>query len=139
MRNDPRASPTSFPFKVVDLEGTLSDDELYQARTRLCDLSYLREPYERPNGKVGYRCASEPVDAYVRKGGTIEATAGRLCLCNALMANVGLGQHRKDGYDEAAAVTLGQDLDGTRRLLADHPDGWTAAEAVDWLLSVGSR
>lgn len=133
VRNDPRASPTGFPFKVATLEGTLSDDELYTSRQRLCDLSYLREPYERPNGSVGYRCAAEPVAAFVRKGGTVEDTVGRKCLCNALMANVGLGQHRKDGYDELAAVTLGQDLDGARRLVGRYPGGWTAADAVDWL------
>ncbi len=58
-----------------------------------------------------------------------------MCLCNALMADVGLGQHRKDDYDEVAAVTLGQDLEGVRRLLVTHPAGWTAGHAVDWLLS----
>lgn len=135
VRNDPRASPTSFPFKVTVLEGSLSQPDVLAARPRLCDLSYLREPYERANGSVGYRCASEPVDAYVRKGGVVEATEGCVCLCNALMANVGLGQTRKDGYVEDVAVTLGQDLDGTRRLLEDHPDGWGAADAVSWLLS----
>ncbi|MDN5797131.1 MAG: nitronate monooxygenase [Intrasporangium sp.] len=135
VRNDPAASPTGFPFKVASLPGTLADDDVYAARPRLCDLSYLREPFERANGTVGYRCAAEPLDAYVRKGGTIEETVGRKCLCNALMADVGLGQHRKSGYDEDTAVTLGQDLDGARRLLAARPDGWTATEAVDWLLS----
>ena len=84
---------------------------------------------------MGYRCAAEPVDAYARKGGSIEATVGRKCLCNALMADVGLGQHRRDGYDEVPAVTLWQDLDGARRLLAEHPQGWSATQAVDWLLT----
>lgn len=135
VRNDPRASPTSFPFKVANLPGTLSDDEVYAARPRLCDLSYLREPFERVDGSVGYRCAGEPVDAYVRKGGSLEDTVGRKCLCNALTADVGLGQHRRDGYVEVGAVTLGQDLDGIHDLLADHPDGWSATEALDWLLA----
>ncbi|HET7399441.1 MAG TPA: nitronate monooxygenase [Intrasporangium sp.] len=133
--NDPLASPTGFPFKLALLDGTASDEAVYAARSRRCDLSYLRQPYERPDGSVGYRCPGEPVDAYVRKGGTPDETTGRKCLCNALMANVGLGQHRKDGYDEPVAVTLGQDLTGPRRLLAEHPSGWTAGEAVDWLLS----
>ena len=135
VRNDAAASPTGFPFKVASLTGTLSDPDLYANRTRLCDLSYLREPFERADGSVGYRCAAEPVDAYARKGGSIEATVGRKCLCNALMADVGLGQHRRDGYDEVPAVTLGQDLDGARRLLAEHPQGWSATQAVDWLLT----
>lgn len=135
VRNDPRASPTGFPFKVAQLQGTVSEEQTYVARPRLCDLSYLREPYQRADGSVGYRCPSEPVDVYVRKGGTIEETVGRKCLCNALMANVGMGQHRKDGYDEAPGLTLGQDLGGAQRLLELYPQGWSAAQAVAWLTS----
>ncbi len=134
VRNDPKASPTGFPFKVATLDGTLSDPSLYAERERICDLSYLREPFERADGSVGYRCAAEPVAAYARKGGNVEDTVGRKCLCNALMANVGLGQRRRDGYDELAAVTLGRDLTGARRLLDLHPHGWTAGQAVDWLM-----
>lgn len=135
VRNDPAASPTGFPFKVASLPGTLSEADEYAARPRLCDLSYLREPFERTDGSVGYRCAAEPVDAYVKKGGSLEATLGRKCLCNALMADVGMGQHRRDGYVEMPAVTLGQDLDGARRLLEAHPGGWSATQAVAFLLA----
>lgn len=135
VRNDPLASPTGFPFKVAQIPGTLADDEQYEARERICDLGYLRTPVERENGTVKYRCPSEPVDVYIRKGGEQEATVGRKCLCNALMANAGWGQVRKNGYVEQPAVTLGQDLAGPRRLLALHPDGFTAAQAVEWLLS----
>ena len=39
---DPLASPTGFPFKVVQIDGTLSQDEIYAARERRCDLGYLR-------------------------------------------------------------------------------------------------
>ena len=134
VRNDPRASPTGFPFKVVQLDGTVSATEVYEARERLCDLSYLRQPYERANGTVGFRCAGEPVHMYVRKGGSVEDTEGRKCLCNGLTATIGLGQHRKDGYDEAALVTLGEDLAGVTELAARHPLGWSAAQAVDYLL-----
>jgi nitronate monooxygenase len=58
---DPVASPTGFPFKVVQLEGTLSSEAEYLARPRICDLGYLRETYRREDGSLGYRCASEPV------------------------------------------------------------------------------
>lgn len=133
VRNDPLASPTGFPFKVASLEGTASEPEVYEARERLCDLSYLRQAYERPDGKVGYRCPAEPVHMYVAKGGNIEDTVGRKCLCNGLMANIGLGQHRKDGYDEDTLVTLGQDLTGAEALIARHPGGWTARQALDYL------
>ncbi|WP_332875414.1 nitronate monooxygenase [Ornithinimicrobium sediminis] len=136
VRNDPRASPTGFPFKVASLEGTASDEAVYQARPRLCDLSYLRTAYEKEGGGIGYRCPAEPVDMYLKKGGTIEATEGRKCLCNGLMANIGLGQTRKDGYAEDRIVTLGQDVTGALTLLGEHPSGYTAETAVRWLASL---
>ena len=133
VRNDPRASPTGFPFKVASLQGTASEVEVYDARPRLCDLSYLRQPYEREDGEVGYRCASEPVHMYLKKGGDLEDTRGRKCLCNGLMANIGLGQHRKDGYVEDLLVTLGQDLAGAYELIRRHTQGWRAVHALQYL------
>lgn len=133
VRNDPRASPTGFPFKVADLPGTLSDPDVYAARPRLCDLGYLRVPYTRPDGAIGYRCPAEPVETYVRKGRPEEEAADRRCLCNGLLAAIGLGQHRADGYAEPALLTLGQDagfLDGL-------PDDHSAADVVDRILLGG--
>jgi NAD(P)H-dependent flavin oxidoreductase YrpB (nitropropane dioxygenase family) len=131
---DPLASPTSYPFKVASLPGTLSDSTVYAERPRLCDLGYLREPYETEDGGIGYRCPGEPVPLYLHKGGKIEDTVGRKCLCNSLTANVDLGQTRRDGYVEQPLLTLGTDLGGAQELLERHPSGWTAAEAVSWLL-----
>jgi NAD(P)H-dependent flavin oxidoreductase YrpB (nitropropane dioxygenase family) len=133
VRTDPLASPTGFPFKVAQVDGTLSDARVYEARQRLCDLSYLRTPYETPDGDIGYRCRGEPVHMYVRKGGDRADTVGRACLCNALTADVGLGQVRRDGYAEPPLVTLGSDLASAVALAALHPRGWTAADAVAWL------
>lgn len=133
VRTDPAASPTGFPFKVAQLEGTLSDPQVYDERPRLCDLGYLRTPYRTPSGGVGYRCPSEPLDEYVRKGGDVSETVGRACLCNSLSTNVGLGQTRRDGYAEPALLTLGADLDGAATLAAAHPQGWRARDVVDWL------
>ncbi|MFC6748388.1 hypothetical protein [Deinococcus aquaticus] len=45
---DPLASPTGFPFKVVNLPGTLSQAGAYAARQRVCDIGYLREAYRTP-------------------------------------------------------------------------------------------
>jgi NAD(P)H-dependent flavin oxidoreductase YrpB (nitropropane dioxygenase family) len=134
VRNDPRASPTSFPFKVASIQGTLSEPATYAARERICDLGFLRTPVER-DGNLAYRCASEPVHMYVRKGGDVADTVGRMCLCNALLADVGLGKTRKNGYVEQPAVTLGQDLSGPEQLAEIHPEGWTAAQTVRWLMS----
>jgi len=134
VRTDPRASPTGFPFKVATLPGTQSDPEVYAARPRLCDIGHLRVPFEKEQGSLGYRCPSEPVHMWLKKGGAEPETVGRKCLCNALLADVGLGQERKDGYRETPLATLGADLDGVAKLLATHPDGWTAAEAVAHLI-----
>jgi NAD(P)H-dependent flavin oxidoreductase YrpB (nitropropane dioxygenase family) len=134
VRTDPRASPTGFPFKVATLKGTMSQAEEYAARPRLCDLSYLRVPFERSPGELGYRCPAEPVHMYVRKGGDIADTVGRKCLCNGLTAGIQLGQSRSDGYNEVPIVTLGADLEGVSQMLSDLPGGWTAVQAVDRLL-----
>ena len=133
VRTDALASPTGFPFKIAVLPGTLAEENLYDERPRLCDLGYLRVPYERRPGTVGYRCAAEPVHSHLRKGGTLTDTVGRRCLCNALTAAIDLGQTRRDGYIEAPLVTLGAELDGPRELLDRFPDGWTAADAMTWL------
>lgn len=135
VKTDSLASPTGFPFKVAQLAGTLSDPDLAEKRPRLCDLGYLRTAFIRPNGQVGYRCPSEPVDVYLKKRGNLEDTVGRKCLCNGLMANIGLEQHRLDGYVEQPLLTLGSDIESARTLLALHPTGWSASDVLSWLLS----
>jgi len=51
------ASSTGYPFKVALVPGTIADKDLYEARERKCDLGYLRDPYVKENGTIGYRCA----------------------------------------------------------------------------------
>jgi nitronate monooxygenase len=133
---DPLASPTGFPFKVAQLQGSYSDPAVAEARNRICDLGYLREPYAAPDGKIGYRCAAEPVANYVAKGGKIEDTVGRKCLCNALMANIGHEQTRKDGYVEPALVTVGDDLNTVAQFLEPGRVSYKAARVVESLLSL---
>jgi NAD(P)H-dependent flavin oxidoreductase YrpB (nitropropane dioxygenase family) len=130
---DPLASPTGFPFKVVSLEGTLSEDEVVEGRERRCDLGYLREVYVTPEGRLGYRCPAEPVDDYVRKGGDLSDTAGRKCICNGLTATIGLGQ-RRQGVEEPPIVTAGNDLEELGRLLGPDRHVYTAADIVAYLL-----
>ncbi len=114
---DASASPTNFPFKVVQLEGTLSDDEVYAARPRICDLGFLREPYRTAEGAIDYRCSAEPVTTYVSKGGKAENTAGKRCLCNSLMATIGLPQVRNGKLTERGLVTSGNELTNLGRFL----------------------
>ncbi len=131
---DPLASPTGFPFKVLHMEGTLSDAAAYDERRRLCDLGYLRRPYSRPDGSVGYRCPAEPVDDYLSKGGLADDTIGRKCICNALFATIGLGQVQADGRSEQALVTAGDDVAHLARLLPPDCDTYTAADVLHHLL-----
>ena len=39
------SSPTGFPFKAAQLEGTTSEAEVYANRKRVCDIGILREAY----------------------------------------------------------------------------------------------
>jgi nitronate monooxygenase len=131
---DPLASPTGFPFKVAQLDGTSSNAGVYEARLRVCDLGFLREAYMTPDGKEGYRCSAEPVDNYLAKGGALEETVGRKCLCNALMANVGKAQIRRGGAIEPALVTVGDDLNTVGQFLAPGATSYSAADVISKLL-----
>jgi NAD(P)H-dependent flavin oxidoreductase YrpB (nitropropane dioxygenase family) len=129
---DPRASPTGYPFKVVTWAG---DRAFAKTRTRKCDLGYLRAAFRRDDGRVDYRCAAEPVEDYVRKGGLESDTVGRRCLCNALTANIGQPQVRPGMDDEPTLITSGDDL----RQIAGFLNGRTyynADDVIDHLLSV---
>jgi NAD(P)H-dependent flavin oxidoreductase YrpB (nitropropane dioxygenase family) len=132
---DASASPTGFPFKVIQNNQTLSNDNLYKERTRICDLGYLRTMFQREKGGIGYRCPAEPLDNYEFKNGEVDAAQGSKCLCNALMADIGLGQVRPDGRTEISLLTFGSDLDGPRALRELHPDGWNAVQALNFLKS----
>jgi nitronate monooxygenase len=134
---DPLASPTDFPFKVVPLPGTLSQREVYVSRKRICDLGYLRRPYVKADGSLGYRCAAEPEEAYVAKGGLRENTRGRMCICNGLAAAVGIGQIRPDGGVEPPLVTAGSAVADVSAFLKPGRDGYSAQDVLDCLLSEG--
>jgi NAD(P)H-dependent flavin oxidoreductase YrpB (nitropropane dioxygenase family) len=135
VKTDAAASPTGFPFKVIQMNGTVSNQDLYEKRMRICDLGYLRTPYERENGTVGYRCPAEPKDNYEFKKGDSKNYQKSKCLCNALMADIGLPQLRPDGRRELPLVTMGSDLEGPKQLAKIYPNGWSAAQALDYLLN----
>ncbi len=130
---DPRASPTGMPFKVISVPGTLSDATIYETRTRRCDLGYLRQPYRRADGSVGYRCPGEPLDDYVRKGGQVADTGGRKCLCNGLMGAVGLGQRLDEGAVEPAIITAGAEVVRLRDFCRDGAESYRAADVLRFM------
>lgn len=132
---DPIASPTGFPFKVAQLEGSISEEEVYLAKPRICDLGYLREAYRTDEGTIGYRCSGEPVTTYVAKGGKRENTVGRKCLCNALVANIGQPQVRGGKYIEKGLVTAGDDLMGITRFLPLDESAYSAEDVLSSLLN----
>lgn len=130
VRTDPRASPTGYPFKVVELPG---DTARVAARQRVCDLGYLRVPVRNAQGRTVYRCAAEPVDTYVSKGGDIADTLGRRCLCNGLTANIGQAQWRPaSNSEEIPLVTSGDDLLSLAAFARANP-GYTAEHVVRYL------
>jgi NAD(P)H-dependent flavin oxidoreductase YrpB (nitropropane dioxygenase family) len=117
-------SPTGFPFKVVQLPGTLAEEEVYQDRQRVCDIGLLQQrglakPGEDGSRKIFERCPAAPVEGFIKKRGLPFNTEGRRCLCNGLLSAIGLGQVVKQNgvpVEEPAIVTLGNNLDGVRRL-----------------------
>lgn len=132
---DPLASPTGFPFKVLLMDGTLSDASQYEARPRICDLGYLRHPYRKPDGTVGYRCPAEPVEDFLRKGGHESETVGRKCFCNGLVSTIGLEQIRHGSEHEPAIITAGNDAINIERFLPPGKSTYSATDVIDYLLS----
>lgn len=130
IHTDPRASPTGYPFKVVELPG---DRERAAQRTRICDLGYLRSAVRTAPGKIVYRCPAEPVDAFVAKGGEAGDTEGRRCLCNGLTANVGQAQLRGIG-EEAPLLTSGDDLLSLTTFL-QGAERYSARDVIAYLAS----
>jgi NAD(P)H-dependent flavin oxidoreductase YrpB (nitropropane dioxygenase family) len=133
-----RASPTGFPFKTIQLSGTLACDDVYQRRERRCDLGYLRMAYRNGAGRVAYRCPAEPVHTFLKKGGAPEETEGRKCLCNALMANVGHGQALAGGESEPGLFTGGDDVRVLGAFLRGRTS-YSAADVIDYLLHDDQR
>lgn len=131
---DPYASPTGFPFKVLQVPGTLSDEEVYNKRKRVCNLGYLRSAYKKADGTIGYRCAAEPVSSYVAKGGDPKDTEHRQCLCNALSAGCGVRTKLEDGTIEKPIITSGNGIELVARFLNGKLN-YSAKEVIDYLLA----
>lgn len=128
---DPLASPTGYPFKVVRANADAAPEP---ARARICDLGYLRTAHYTADGDLVYRCPAEPVEQFVAKGGEVGETVGRRCLCNALMANIGLPQLRAGGVVESHLLTSGDELRSIATFLHGRSH-YSAADVIDHLLS----
>jgi len=138
-------SPTGFPFKVVQLSGTLADEAVYAVRRRVCDLGLLQQRGLSKAAADGtrqlfHRCPAAPVEDFVNKRGLQRNTEDRRCLCNGLLSCVGLGQVGKQNgelLEEPAIVTLGNHLDGIRRLSRHGQTPYWVRDVVNDILGIG--
>jgi hypothetical protein len=118
---------------VVALSGSVSDEGTYASRERICDLGYLRRVYAKGETNPGYRCPGEPERSFLAKGGAMEDTLGKRCLCNGLLATVGLGQTR-DGVSEPPIVTSGDDYSFLPHVTQGDEVEYGAADVIDYLV-----
>jgi len=129
----PTFSPAGFPFKILQVPGTHSSQEIYRERKRVCDRKYLINFVER-NGKVITRCPAEPFTTFINKGGTREDAENRGCLCNGLLANIDSGLSVTadcEFYVERPMVTAGSGLEITKQLAIDNALDYTAEQVID--------
>lgn len=131
---DFKVSPTGYPFKLIRLKNTITDPDKSSTRKRICDLGYLRRLYCKGDSDIGYRCPAEPIESFIRKGGTLEETVGKQCLCNGLMATVGLGQIRDYGV-EPPILTSGEDFSVVANIVRSLGSDYLAKDVIDYLKS----
>ena len=130
VRKDPRASSTGYPFNVIQLFGSLSDDGVYSDRHRTCSQGALLTPHRMPDGTIVYRCTAEPGRMYEAHGGDLADTIGVRCLCNGLLSVVRLGDP-----GEPPIGTLGSDTGFLHYLTPNWYSSYSAAQAMDYILN----
>ena len=131
------ASPSGFPFQVVQLEGSLSEPCVYESRERICNMGHLTEAYQKDpsqGGGIGFRCPGEPLDAFLKKGGNKAEAEGKICLCNGLGAAAGHAPKTRSGAEEPIIVTLGKDLAFYKRLAVRQDGSYSAEDVVRAIL-----
>lgn len=128
---DFQASPTGFPFKLIQLFP--SPKQATSLRKRICDLGHLRRLYSQTRDQIGFRCPSEPVAAFVAKGGRQAETIGKRCLCNGLLATIGLGQPG-DKAHESPLVTAGEDFSFLSQILDPGQESYSVKDVLGYLL-----
>ncbi len=135
----PEASPTGFPFKIAALKDTLSEKLDFLTRKRVCNMGYLAEPYRSDDGTIKYRCPAEPEAAFQAKGGEPSRCLNARCLCNALLANIGLGMSYAGSYLEKPLLTVGKHLESLRLLIKKVGTDYSAADVIAFLRSENAK
>lgn len=131
---DPRISPTGFPFKVLEMAGTLSYDRAIDARPKRCDSGYLRAAYRKEDGTIGFRCASEPDREFLKKAAMAAKSPAANACATPSPGTIGMAQANKDGYTEKAVVTTGDQVKETRRVPPPRTTHYSANLVIDYLL-----
>ena len=127
-----RGSPTGFPFKTLDLEGTEGGRPALERVRQVCSHGYLRSAYRKDDGSVGWRCGAEKEGQFATKGGEADETIDRRCICNGLLATVGHPHAMKEGGGlELPLITSGTHLDFDRFLNGN--DDYDADAVIDYL------
>jgi NAD(P)H-dependent flavin oxidoreductase YrpB (nitropropane dioxygenase family) len=132
-------------FRVAQLDGTISDEAVYAARRRVCDFNILGQrglskPAADGTRRLFQRCSAAPLEGFIKKRGLKFNSEDRRCLCNGLVGCVGLAQViKKDGemVEEPAIVTLGNHLDGVRRLSRQGQTPYWVRDVVSDILGKG--
>jgi len=130
---NPDASPTGYPFKIGLLRNSMSEISEFLSRKRVCNIGLLREPYQGADGAIGYRCPAEPEAAFAAKGGDAARSPNARCLCNALLANIGLGMAYAGGGLEKPLLTVGKRLDSLKRLIQRFGTDYSAIDVLRFL------
>jgi NAD(P)H-dependent flavin oxidoreductase YrpB (nitropropane dioxygenase family) len=104
------ASPTGYPFKILKAKGTMSDAACFSERDKSCRVGLLREVeinLEKEIATPNWSCKASQTGSQT------------LCLCEALLAAVGLAQvNRKK--KELPIITLGEELKDIKKLLREN-------------------
>ena len=72
--------------------------------------------------------------SYLWKGGKPEEVPGTRCICNSLLANIGLGQVRPDGPTERPLLTAGTGTAIVADLVLEYGFDYTAADVLEFML-----
>jgi hypothetical protein len=122
------ASPSTYPFKVALVPGTVGDPEVHAKRPRKCNLGQLRGHRPKDGSPIGL-CPADKPEIFKRSGGPMWRTQGAICLCNGLMAACGVGQPGEPPLLTLGDVSSVRDLQRTLRRKE-----YSAAEAVEYLI-----
>ncbi len=136
VKASPTASPTGFPLQVAEVEESVSNDKVYDKRDRNCGEGYLVELVKKPdeNGreKLIFRCPAEPIGDYLKKGGKVEKTVDRKCICTGLAVTAGV-----ERPGEPPIVTSGKSFGflRDRQLMKGPQDSYSAKDAIIFMYS----